>query len=483
MEWNIFGSAECKKDKMASSSTPPVAHVGFYFTGDAHTGLYRPVDSNLALETGGVEGLRVDERGRVGIGGVKYPLAPLHVGGNLMLSGALLAATRGSASAAAYSFVGDPGTGLYGGNAAPGGLALASRGRERLRICAQTGFVSVGDAPAGHQPSQALDVQGNLRFSQQAMGPSPSSGTAAASAPAFSWAASPSAGMFSPYPNTVAFATRGEERLRLAQDGRVGIGTLSPSALLHVEGDAFFASNLSTSNALIAREFLHIDPAGVLSRLQGRDAARPGSLLIGNGSNAYRSFSNLEWDSTSNLLRLRGDVELAADQDSYVSVPTSNSLSLRTDAVDRVRITPGGQVGVGSNHSPDPQFALDVLGSIFASGDVVMNSDARSKTDVTVIPDVLERLALMRGVTYRKKNDPRQRGHVGLLAHEVQAAFPEAVTESSGADRMLSVAYPNLVGVLVEGVNTLARTLRASESKRDVQLEQLVRRIEELERA
>ena len=109
---------------------------------------------------------------------------------------------------------------------------------------------------------------------------------------------------------------------------------------------------------------------------------------------------------------------------------------------------------------------LAVAGDIFATGTVVTLSDARAKKDVRPIEGALDRVMRMRGYTYASTDLARApRRHTGLLAHEVRAAMPEAVYRTSvpsidgvpeGEDACLSsVAYGNLVGLLVEAIREL----------------------------
>jgi hypothetical protein len=50
-------------------------------------------------------------------------------------------------------------------------------------------------------------------------------------------------GIFFPAADTIAFAEGGAEVMRIASDGKVGIGTSSPGRELHVNGNIRFASN------------------------------------------------------------------------------------------------------------------------------------------------------------------------------------------------------------------------------------------------
>ena len=63
----------------------------------------------------------------------------------------------------------------------------------------------------------------------------------------------------------------------------------------------------------------------------------------------------------------------------------------------------------------------------------------------------------MRGVTYNYKSELNdgQRG-TGVIAQEIQQVMPEVVEEG----QYLSVAYGNLVGVLIEAVKELQAEIK-----------------------
>ena len=90
----------------------------------------------------------------------------------------------------------------------------------------------------------------------------------------------------------------------------------------------------------------------------------------------------------------------------------------------------------------------DDNGNWVASGDVTAFSDARLKDNVQTINGALDKVLSMRGVTFDKGG---QRG-TGVIAQEMQEVMPEVVMQN---DEYLSVAYGNLVGVLIEAVKDL----------------------------
>lgn len=91
-------------------------------------------------------------------------------------------------------------------------------------------------------------------------------------------------------------------------------------------------------------------------------------------------------------------------------------------------------------------------GDFTASGNVTAYSDERLKTDIETITDALALVRQMRGVRYARRSDGAP--GVGVVAQEMQKVVPEVVIGNDSG--YLSVAYPNLVGVLIEAVKELA---------------------------
>ena len=92
-------------------------------------------------------------------------------------------------------------------------------------------------------------------------------------------------------------------------------------------------------------------------------------------------------------------------------------------------------------------------GSILAGGNVTAYSDIRRKKDLLKIDNALNKVEQLTGYTYTNKLDNKR--YTGLIAQDVQKVLPEAVnTETDGH---LSLAYGNMVGLLVEAVKELTR--------------------------
>ena len=99
----------------------------------------------------------------------------------------------------------------------------------------------------------------------------------------------------------------------------------------------------------------------------------------------------------------------------------------------------------------DSTYPLKVTGKIFASDDIVAFSDARQKRDIAPITDALHKVRSLVGVLYTDGSDQRK---TGLLAQDVQAVLPEAVTTDENGN--LALAYGNLAGILVQAIKELS---------------------------
>ena len=87
-----------------------------------------------------------------------------------------------------------------------------------------------------------------------------------------------------------------------------------------------------------------------------------------------------------------------------------------------------------------------VTGDFTASGNVTAYSDERLKSSVETIPDALSKVLNVRGVTF----DMNAERGTGVIAQELEKVLPEAVFDNE--DGMKSVAYGNVVGLLIEAI-------------------------------
>ena len=96
---------------------------------------------------------------------------------------------------------------------------------------------------------------------------------------------------------------------------------------------------------------------------------------------------------------------------------------------------------------------LDSSYNLTASGDVTAFSDKRVKTDIMKIDDALNKVCSINGYTYKRIDTDDDKTHTGVLAQEVMKVLPEVVHGSE--DTTYSVAYGNMVGLLIEAIKEL----------------------------
>jgi hypothetical protein len=101
-----------------------------------------------------------------------------------------------------------------------------------------------------------------------------------------------------------------------------------------------------------------------------------------------------------------------------------------------------------------------ISGSITATGDITAFSDSRTKINIETITEALYKVKAMRGVSYVSKFNMEER--IGVIAQEVERVVPEVVhTHTNG---LKSVAYQNLVGLLIEAIKALELRVAELES-------------------
>jgi hypothetical protein len=85
-------------------------------------------------------------------------------------------------------------------------------------------------------------------------------------------------------------------------------------------------------------------------------------------------------------------------------------------------------------------------GNLAVSGTVTANSDEKLKENIYTIENALEKVKNLRGVEYDRKDSGEHQ--IGVIAQEVERIIPEVVY----GDETKSVAYGNLVGLLIEAI-------------------------------
>ena len=185
------------------------------------------------------------------------------------------------------------------------------------------------------------------------------------------------------------------------------------------------------------------------------------SSLTANGQNLnlhYTSSANVPINSGSVTYSLiRGLTNAGSDQ-RVALFSGSSVIETRSGFVcDRT-----GSVGIKVNESTNmPSYALDVSGSIRASGTVLQSSDERLKENIYPIDNSLDRVNAIDGVYFNWKE--KQERNAGVIAQQVQKVLPEVVSEDNNG--YLNVDYGGIVPLLLEAIKELESRVKELENK------------------
>tara|TARA_R110000765_G_scaffold234770_1_gene337791 strand:- start:39 stop:491 length:453 start_codon:yes stop_codon:yes gene_type:complete len=125
-------------------------------------------------------------------------------------------------------------------------------------------------------------------------------------------------------------------------------------------------------------------------------------------------------------------------------------------------LSTANKMELGGFSAASIKHTWDMSGNYTAVGNVTAYSDIRLKDNIEVIPDAMAKVKALRGVTF-DRNDfipdaetgvmPETR-QAGVIAQEVEKVLPEVVM-TNASDGIKTVAYGNMVGLLIEAIKEL----------------------------
>lgn len=147
---------------------------------------------------------------------------------------------------------------------------------------------------------------------------------------------------------------------------------------------------------------------------------------------------------------------------------------------ERLRITSSGNVGINTTN-PDQRFVVyngSTTGRYTTTG-WTHSSDARLKKNIKDLDNSLEQVLQLQGRRFDFINESSNASsHIGFIAQELETVYPEFVV--TGADGYKSVAYGEMVSVLVEAIKEQQQMINALQ-KENGQLKAQVSRIDQIE--
>jgi hypothetical protein len=299
----------------------------------------------------------------------------------------------GTAAAPSIFFTGDPNTGIY----SPGAdqLAISTNGTGRLFVDSN-GKVAIGT----NSPAQALGIAGLNGTPGNFTGIAFQAGGSEA---CYLRAVSQDSSNFALSFGTFNFGL--SEKVRLTSDGRLGLGTSSPAALMHLSSATGSASptptELRIATTTSASDWSTTDPWGRIS-FYSADNSQLGPKIQAsidvNASDTFGGTSDLSikiapTDSATPVEAFNIDNRRSVAINTQTGYPP---LVISNDTTPRFYIDSSGRVGIGTT---SPGASLHVVGDVFSttafrvgsstsslSGQVVNESDTSKSITLAADP-------------------------------------------------------------------------------------------------
>ena len=422
------------------------------FTGDTNTGIYSPAADTIAFTEGGVESMRIDSAGNVGVGTTSIDGAA-----RLDVQGGRTYLTANSSGLNLYLRFNAGTAGVFLGSPSSDALAIYNAsGTERMRIDSN-GNVGVNLSNPGSYGKFA--VNGEI-------------GVASGNPLIFYNAANTTFSQIGSIDNSgIAFYSTSVERMRITSAGLVGIGTTSPAARLevHVAGVAgkFVATNgnnnqLGFSNAADGAYHFLMGSTGVdtlqFSNSAGAERMRitsGGCLAIGTTTQSGNTRLTLQRDSITGDPLVSNIYNSAATSQTKLDGRILRISSNASGADANIQLTDntshnyyfGGNFGGAYVVANTNGVRLSNGGTSWAS-----DSDERVKDIIEPITDAANKVSTLRAVIGKYKTDEEGKRRSFLIAQDVQAVLPEAVFDQQGT---LMLAYTEVIPLLVAAIKEL----------------------------
>jgi hypothetical protein len=272
-----------------------------------------------------------------------------------------------------------------------------------------------------------------------------------ASAPSITNSGDTNTGMFFPAADTIAFAEGGAESMRIDSSGNVGIGTASPTQKLDVNGNIKVSSNQRVMFGPSGFE------AGIKYNTTGELQIAPRSGEAVTFTNGQDGTERMRINSSGALL-INRTTQLNSERFAITGNSSSQCMAL-------ISPTSAGYDMCNINNSNGQVGLISTSGSSTA---YQTSSDYRLKDNVKPMVNALDKVSLLKPVTYKWKVDGTD--GQGFIAHELAEVVPDCVSgekdavNEDGSIKPQGVDTSFLVATLTAAIQeqqTIIETLKA----------------------
>ncbi len=275
-------------------------------------------------------------------------------------------------------------------------------------------------------------------------------------------------------------ATNNGVRMTILGSGNVGIGTTTPGYKLAIGGYMGFVGSTDNRIYFGENDYFRFDDASgnglkfIYDNVERMRISNDGRLtvkgtyaqpqmLVGNdGSNGI--FFEADGSSSHYNFKISQQNQLDAGLTFAASTTTGGT----TFDTPLLALKQNGRVGINTTSM---SYTLHVNGSAGGLSAYQVISDKRFKKDVLPIDGALQKIMALQGVTFNwdkavnSEINFDDKNHFGFLAQDIEKVLPQVIHTADDEMQTKSVAYSDVVPVLVEAIKEQQKQIEALKSQ------------------
>jgi len=229
-----------------------------------------------------------------------------------------------------------------------------------------------------------------------------------------------------------------------------------------------------------------------LGRQTGMQNNGSDNVYIGPMAGMYNTvgINNLFLGSSAGGVNSNGSGNVFLGYHAGYNETGSNKLYIANSEVDQPLIYgdfSSKKVGIGTT---TPGYTLDVNGSVAGQGGFTSLSDKRFKKDIQPLKGALSKVMALQGITFNwdRTANPQlnvdDKNHIGFSAQDIEKVLPQVVNTAADKMQTKSVAYGDVVPVLVEAIKEQQQQIESARQENTMlksELQSLKEKMEQIE--
>jgi len=275
------------------------------------------------------------------------------------------------------------------------------------------------------------------------------------------------------------FFTSGSEQLRIGENGNVAIGAQAWD-LNNPEKLLVQAGTTSSFNVISGKGT--IDNYLQLNIQNNSNTGNASSDVVATAANGNENTNYIDMGINSGLYTNTSQPIIGGANTAYLystgkdfaigNATSSKNLIFFTNSLntsdEKMRITSGGNVGIGTTSPADKLSVAGVVApsadntytlgkstarwsAVYSANGTIQTSDARLKTNIRPLRYGLKEVMLLQPVRYNWIDQPNGADKIGLIAQDVRKVVPEVVVGDESKEN-LGMNYAELVPVLINAI-------------------------------